>query len=139
MNCPTCKNPIEVHSEVCEWCGKSIHTNKGFDKAENQPYLIHFFYKVDWWHRHPSSLSLMIFVDDLLIHEFIANDGCDFKFNLANNNPIIHVSLDKGLNKHVLKLHVGYLRGGWDKIKISWKQNWLGVVYFDNPTIFLIP
>jgi len=24
MNCPKCKNPVEVNSKECEWCGNKI-------------------------------------------------------------------------------------------------------------------
>lgn len=29
MNCPNCKNPIQISSGSCEWCGAQIGTGSG--------------------------------------------------------------------------------------------------------------
>ena len=29
MNCPNCKNPIQISSGTCEWCGAQIGTESG--------------------------------------------------------------------------------------------------------------
>jgi hypothetical protein len=38
MNCPTCKNAIQVNSTVCEWCGVNIEpcSNKSLIKNSNR-------------------------------------------------------------------------------------------------------
>ncbi|MFN5332620.1 MAG: hypothetical protein ACK5BR_03245 [Bacteroidota bacterium] len=138
MKCPTCKNPIEGRSAVCEWCGNSIHLNKEFEGIGDYPFSIHFFFEKTSRAPFPKHLSVMIFVDKVMVHEFNANFGCDFYFNLVNKNPTIEVSLDKGVKKHLVEVSPNYFNDDWKKLRISWKQNWLGVVRFDKPIVFPI-
>ena len=138
MNCPTCKNPIEGRSTICEWCGNSLHINKDFEGTVNYPFSIHFFFERTSRAPFPKHLSVMIFVDKIMVHEFIANNGCDFLFNFGNKKPIIEVSLDKGVKKHLVQVSPNPFNEDWKKLRFSWKQNWFGSVFFEKAIVFPI-
>jgi hypothetical protein len=86
----------------------------------------------------PKHLSVMIFVDKIMVHEFIVNNGCDFLFNLGNKNPIIEVSLDKGVKKYLVEVTPNTFIEDWKKLRVNWRQNWLSLVRFDKPIVFPI-
>jgi hypothetical protein len=138
MNCPTCKNPIESSSVICEWCGNSIHLNKEFEGIGDYPFLIHFFFEKTSRADFSKHSSVMIFVDKVMVHEFIINSGCDFHFYLANKNPIIEISYDKGLKKILVQMPTNYFKDDWKKLRFSWKQNWYGAVWFEKAIVFPI-
>lgn len=34
MNCPNCKNPIQLNSTECEWCGSEIFNKDNLNKTD---------------------------------------------------------------------------------------------------------
>ena len=134
MNCQKCKNPVLDNSNQCEWCGSFSRAENLIDGLDHQ-LTINFFLPKST-KRHSRGVAVMIFIDDKMIHEFLVNDGCDFNYYLKNNNPVIEVSLNAGRNRH--KLPDFKFEFNNKKYRIDWRCNWLSIVHFDRPTIFIV-
>jgi hypothetical protein len=133
MNCPTCKNPNQENVIECEWCGNNLAVASKNSYAESNCVLNFYLPKPK---SNYGQRGVMIFIDEIMVHEFLVNDGCDFDFSLRESNPIISVSLNAGKKRHRLSNYNFDLEN--KKYRIDWRPNWLSLIHFDKPTIFIM-
>lgn len=129
VNCPNCKNPISVNSTECEWCGNSvIPSNKGSN------FTLNFYLKASKWN---PSVIVMVFVDGVLIKEFLVKEGCDFDYKLTTSEPEISVSLNGGKNIYKIPKYVFDFKN--KKYRLIWANKGIfRLIWFNKPIIIAI-
>jgi hypothetical protein len=133
MNCPTCKNPNQENAIECEWCGNNLAAASR-DSGADSNCILNFHLpkpKSNYGQR-----GVMIFINEIMVHEFLVNNGCDFSFSLKKSNPVISISENSGKKLHRLPNFNFDLKN--NKYRIHWRSNWLGIIRMNKPIIYLI-
>jgi hypothetical protein len=86
-NCSTCKNPMSIESEFCEWCGARVHTDLGAYKFNND---LNIFVTISFegiWAILDANVK--VFVDDDLVGSGSCKNGFHIDFTTPKEQPII--------------------------------------------------
>lgn len=125
MNCSHCKNPVFHNASECEWCGYY------FSSSNTGSYVtVNFYLKASRWH---PSVVVMVFVDGVLIKEFLVTDGCDFDFKLSSSKPEISISLNGGKNIHKIPEYNFDFK--YQNYRLKWTSNFFNMIRFNKPVI----